>query len=109
MGDNQRKRIWILRTDMDKVDVYTINVRNELRESVELRFSLAPVVITRPIFRERLHCFKLYTLRRICHQLFFRPARCLDSHAEVPELRFGSFEAERTNGGVFCHTLSHAD
>ena len=68
VGDDERQRILIFRTNMDEMNVETIDVGHELWQGGEPRFDLPPVVIRLPIARELAHCRELHALRCICYQ-----------------------------------------
>jgi hypothetical protein len=42
--DDQRQRIFMLRTNVNEMDVQPIDLGDELRQGVKLRFDSAPVV-----------------------------------------------------------------
>ena len=52
--DDERQRILVLRADVNEVNVEPIDLGDEVRQGVELRLDLAPVVLCRPIAREFL-------------------------------------------------------
>ena len=54
MRDNQRQRIFMFRTNVNEMNVQPVDIRDELRQSVQSSFDLAPIVICRPIAREFL-------------------------------------------------------
>ena len=70
--DDQRQRIFVLRADVDEVDVQPVDLGDELRQGLELRLELAPVVLGRPVARERLHRRQLHALRPIIDGLLAR-------------------------------------
>ncbi len=79
-----------------------IDFGDELRQGVQFRFNLSPVVICRPIARERLHRCELHALRFIRDRFPFRPFRRRDAGAQIGECGFGDVDVERTNGvGAF--------
>ncbi len=53
----------MLRTHMDEMNVEPIDLGDELRQGVQPRLALAPVVICRPIVRELLSRRELHALR----------------------------------------------
>ena len=73
VGDDERQRIPMLRTNVNEMDVQPIDLGDELRQRIELRFDFAPVVIGRPISRELLHRRERHALRCIRDRLPFRP------------------------------------
>ena len=93
--NDERQRVFVLRADVNEVNVQPIDLGDELRESLELRLALAPVVLCLPIARERLDRRELHALRRIVDGLLFGPARGRDARAQVIEIRLGGLERER--------------
>ena len=63
--DDHRQRIFMLRANVNEMNVEPVDLGDELRQGVELRLALAPVVIGRPIARELLHRRELHALRFI--------------------------------------------
>ena len=63
--DDERQRILMFRTNVNEMNVDPIDLGHELRQGVQLRLALAPVVIGRPIAREFLHRRELHALRLI--------------------------------------------
>ena len=50
--DDERQRVLVLRADVDEMDVQPIDLGDELRQRVQPRLDLAPVVFRRPVARE---------------------------------------------------------
>ena len=73
--DDERQRIFVFRTDVNEMNVQPIDLGDELRQGVQSRLDLAPVVFCRPIARERLNRRELYALRCIRDRFPFRPLR----------------------------------
>src|ERR1051325_5413021 len=67
VGDNERQRVCLFGTNMDKVNVHAIDFGDELWQSVELRLAFAPVVIRRPIAGEFLDRRELHALGAIAY------------------------------------------
>src|SRR6266566_4258795 len=63
--DDERQRILMFRTNVDEMNVEPIDLGHELREGVQLRLALAPIIIRRPIARECLSRRQLHALRCI--------------------------------------------
>ena len=61
--DDQRQRVRVARADVDEVDVDPVDRRHELREGIELRLGLAPVIAGAPIADEFLELRQLRALR----------------------------------------------
>ena len=64
---------------------------------VQLRLAPPPVVIRRPIPRERLNEGELYSLRCIRHRFSIRPPCRVDAPAQFGEFRFGNPYLKWTN------------
>src|SRR5918995_752892 len=73
---------------------------DEVRQLLQLRLALAPVVIRRPVARQLLHRLELYALRRIADGLSLWPLRRHDALTEVVQLLFWDIQAEGTNRAV---------
>ena len=65
VGDDERHRIFMLRAGVNEVDVQPIHLGDELGVGVQLRLAPPPVVIGRPIPRERLNEGELHALRKV--------------------------------------------
>jgi hypothetical protein len=100
MRHDQRQRILVPRLDVDEVDVHPIDLRRELRQRVQSRLALAPVVLGRPVAGELLHRGELHALRAIVDELLRRQARRLDPVSQLSELLFGNLDLERTYIGL---------
>ena len=104
--DDERQRIRMLRTDVDEVNVDPVDVGDELRQGVQLRLALAPVVIGRPIARELLHRRELHALRLIRDGLPCRASvspRCAGADRRAPLPERGSGRA-----GSWCLRSRHS-
>src|SRR5215218_10914654 len=53
--DDERQRILMLRTNVDEMNVEAVDLGDEVREGLQPLLALAPVVLFRPVARERLH------------------------------------------------------
>src|SRR5262249_2731374 len=60
--DDDRERILVTRTDVDEVNVDSVDGRDELRKAVQLRFHLPPVVAASPVPNQLLQLRELRTL-----------------------------------------------
>ena len=78
-------------------------VGHELRQGVQLRLGLAPVVAGAPILDERLELRELDALRLVVDRLPVGPARRRDAAAEVDQLLFRNAGLERSNRCVLAH------
>jgi len=54
MGHDQRQRIGMARLHVDEVDVEAVDLGDELRQGIEPRLGLAPVVAAAPVPHQRL-------------------------------------------------------
>src|SRR6185295_239206 len=90
---------------MDKVDVETIDVCDELRIRIEFRLGLPPVVILFPIVGEFLHRRELDALRRIFNQFLLRPLGCRDPPAQILETILRYVDVEWTYCFGWCGSV----
>src|SRR5438105_1096278 len=70
--DDERQRIFVLRTNVNEVNVEPVDLGDEIRYGVESSLDLPPVVICGPIARERLNGRELYALRCVGDQFAMR-------------------------------------
>ena len=96
---DQRQRVLVSRLHVDEVDVHAVDLGRELRERVQLRLRLAPVVVVRPVTRELLERLQLDALRPVGDQLLAGPARLRDAPAQVVQILLCNLDLERTNVG----------
>jgi hypothetical protein len=106
MVDDQRQRILMRRTNVNEVNVQTVDLGDELRQGVQLRLALAPVVLRRPVAREFWNHRQRHTLRLIRDGLFLGPVRGRYASTEVVQHLVGDVDVEGTNlaGGLDCAT-----
>jgi hypothetical protein len=79
--NDQRQRIFMFRTNMNKVNVQPVDLGDELRQGAQSRLHLAPVVFRPPMAREGLNGRELHALRRIRDGFSFGPPGCVDARA----------------------------
>ena len=109
MRHEERQRILMLRADMNEMDVQSVDIGDEVRQGVELRLDLSPVVFRLPMLRELLDRRELHALRRIPHRLPVGPSRRLDASAQLDEIRFRNVDAEGTDRVAFsCFRFAFA-
>jgi len=72
-GDDQRQGIFMFRTNINEMNVQPIDFGDELRQGLQFRLALAPVVVCAPIAGEFLHCRKRHSLRFIRDRFAIRP------------------------------------
>src|SRR5947207_11323114 len=102
VSDDERQRIWMFRTNVDEMNVHAINLGDELRQGVQSRFDLAPIVIRLPVACELLHRRELHALSIVLHEFRRRPLGCLYTPAQFGEFRFRNIYVEGTDCvGVF--------
>ena len=105
VGDDERHRIFMSRPDVNEVDIQPVDLGDELGMSVQLRLAPPPVVIGRPIPRERLNKGELHALRRIGDGFLLRESCRRDAPAHFVEFRFWSLEAKWANRGLVSSLL----
>src|SRR5258708_6169440 len=74
---------------------------HELREGVQSRVALPPIVICRPVASEFLDGRQLHALRMICDSLLLGPARSGDTRTERLNFWLGDPEHERPDSWLF--------
>jgi len=79
--DDHRQRIFVLGTNVNEVDVEPVDLSHEIRQGVDPRLHLAPVVLARPIAREPASS-PLHALRRIGDRFPLRAISRLDAPAQ---------------------------
>src|SRR5882672_478075 len=70
------------------MNVQPVDLGDEIRQGVESRLDLAPVVLRRPIAREFLGRRKLHALRCIGDRFPFGPSSRADALAQIGKFRF---------------------
>ena len=98
--DDDRQRAFMRRTHVDEVDVEPVDLGGELRQGVELRLALAPVVLRRPVAREVPERRERHALRRVRDGLLLRPPRGVDAPAKIIQLCVGGVVGEGTDRGA---------
>jgi hypothetical protein len=101
MRHDQRHRVLMPRPDVDEVDLDPVDLGRELRQRVQSRLALAPVVVGRPVAAERLQRRQLPALGAVGDEFLRRPARRLDPAAQLSELLLRNLDPERTDGCCF--------
>src|SRR4051794_34053900 len=100
VGNEERQRILVIRTNVNEMDVEAIDLGDEVRQGLQLLLALAPVVLFRPVAREGLHRREPRALRVILDGLPLGEARRGDTRPQVLEVRFGGLDRERADRGV---------
>src|SRR5262245_26252332 len=91
------------------MDVQPVDLRRELRQGVQLRLDLAPVVPVRPVARSLLQHRELHALRRIRNKLLAGPARLRNAPAQLGEPLFGDLEMKGADFDSGIDSGAHVD
>src|SRR6266404_7398670 len=102
MRDDHRQRIFMLRTNVNKVNVEAIDLGNEVRHGLQFRLALAPVVVGSPIAGEFLHRCELHSLRCVRDLFSIRPLGRVDAPPQISEFGIWKVELKRTYGSFVC-------
>ena len=100
MRDDERQRVFMFRTNVNEMNVDPVDLGNEMRQSLQLRLALAPIVIRRPIPREFLHRRELHALGIVGDGLPGGPSCRQHPSAQVDEFGFGNVDMEGTDGAA---------
>src|ERR1700716_3675051 len=92
--DDERQRVFMFRTDVNEMNVEPVDLGDELRQGIEPRLRLAPVVIGLPVARELLDGGQLHALGWIRDGFLVRPAGGGDAPAQVDERVVRKIDAE---------------
>ena len=87
----------MFRPSVDEVNVQPVDLGDELRQGVQLRLALTPVVISCPISRECLNRSEPHALRGICYCFPVRPTGRVDAPAQFGEFCFRNINLKRTD------------
>jgi hypothetical protein len=98
---DQRQGVGVPRADVDEMDVHAVDGRHELRQGIQLRLRLPPVVVRDPVAHERLQRCQRDALRSIRHGFAVRPPRGGEAPAEVIERGLGDVGGEGPDRAVF--------
>ena len=96
--DDDRQRVLVLRANVDEVNVEAVDLGDEIRHARSVSPRLAPVVLGRPVARERLSRGELNALRVIRDRLPLGPPRRVDAAAQFGEIRFREIHMKWTDG-----------
>ena len=99
--NDDRQCVRVLRADVDEMNVQSIDPGDELRQGVQPRLHLAPVVLRRPVARDVLHQRERDALRIVRDGLFLGPLRGGNAPAEVLKLGLGHVDGEGADRGIF--------
>ena len=95
----------MFRTNVNEMNVQPIDLGDELRQGIQFRLSLAPVVVCAPIVRKFLNCREWYALRFIRDRFPIRPPCRVNAPAQFDKFRFWNIHVERTNIGLLSARL----
>src|SRR5579864_2818446 len=99
--DNERQRIFMFRANVNEMNVKAVDLSNELREGVQSRFDLTPVILLRPILRDLLHCVELDALRCIPNEFLLRPPSRSNASAQFSQFHFRNIHMKRANSILY--------
>ena len=103
MRDDHRHGAFVLRADVDEVEVHSIDLGEELRQRLQSRLDRAPVVVGRPVASERLHRRELHALGPVVHQFARRPPHRGDATPEIVQGVLRHVHLERADREVADH------
>jgi len=63
--DDERQRIFMFRADMNEMNIQSIDLGDEVRQGIQPRLTLAPVVMRLPVAQKLLNSLERYALRVI--------------------------------------------
>src|SRR4051794_33417004 len=102
----------MFRANMDEMNVEAVDHGGELREGVQPRLTLTPVIVRSPVTSERLYRRQPYALRSIVHRFPVRPPRGVDAPAQIGKLGFRNTHVKRPDRASFsccsiglCHVV----
>src|SRR5687768_8207531 len=87
------------------MNVEAVDLGEEIGVRVQLRLDLTPVVIGRPIPRERLNEGELHALRKVRDGFLLRESCRRDAPAHFDQFRFWRREAKWANRGLVSGLL----
>src|SRR5918996_6244385 len=87
------------------MNVEAVDLGEEIGVRVQFRLDLAPVVIGRPVSRERLDEGELHALRKVRDGFLLRESCRRDAPAHFVEFRVWSLETKRANRGLVSSLL----
>jgi len=110
MRDDDRQRIFMFRTNVNEMDVQSVDFGDELRQGVQPRLHLAPVVAGHPVVREVPDGCQLHALRMIGYGFLIGPPRRFHTPPQIDELLFRNVDAEGADCAAFGRSARlHAD
>ena len=88
------------RTNVNEVNVNSVDLGHEHGKRIQSRLHLAPVVVRTPVADDFLELAELIALRAIRDGLPVRPPRVGNAPTEIDKRGFGNVNLERANCGV---------
>lgn len=92
--DDQGQGIRLTRADVDEMDVEPVDRRHKLRQGVQFRLHLPPVVVRPPVFHQWPGLGQLHALGSIGDSLLVGPSCRRDASAKVDERLFRNVDVE---------------
>src|SRR5258708_4135694 len=95
MGDDQRQRLRMGRTNVEEMNVEPVDFSRELRKAIEQRLAAAPIIRFSPIAADLLDPFQRRALAPVVDQFGFRPSGPAQSRSEIVEHIVADRDAKR--------------
>jgi len=95
--DDERQRIFLIRANLNEMNVKPIDLGHKIRQGVHFRFGLAPIVVRGPIPSELLDRRELHALRRIRYRFSLRPLCRVYAPPQIHDRFFGNVDMEGTD------------
>ena len=97
--------ILVLRSDVNEVNPETVNLAAKLWKPIQYAFSPTPIVVSAPVFSERMCFSQRYTLGPIRYCFLVRPTSIGKSLLKVVECCLWYVDLEGTD--IFCRRGEH--
>src|ERR1700722_19764580 len=104
MRNDHWQRIFMLRANVDEMNIQPTDLGDEVRYRGQSCLASAPIMLGFPVARELSHRSELNALRRVHYCLLVGPARRTDALLQIVERVFRGFEVESTNSGLVGHS-----
>src|SRR5271168_1766983 len=106
--DDQRQRVLALRANVDEMDVQAVDLGDEMRQGVQTRLALAPVIVRPPVASKLLDRRQRHALRVVRDRLSLGPPRREYAPAQLAQLCLRKTRLERADSGrVTARLLSN--
>ena len=99
--DEQRQRVLVRRLDVDEMDLEPVDLGLELRQRVQPRLDLAPIVLVGPVAGEGVDRRRLDALRRLRDELPAGPLRRGKAAPQLGELLVANLDPELADRRCF--------